>query len=678
MTASIAPYGTWRSPISATLVATAGIALGWVQARGDDLYWVEMRPTEGGRYVIVRRTPDGQTTDVTPAGFNARTLVHEYGGGAYVVSGSAVFFSNFDDQRVYRQPAGGGEPQPITPPPASPRALRYADGRVTPDGHWLICVRQSHHASGEVVNDLVAVATSGAGEPVCLAAGHDFYSSPRVSPDGRWLVWFEWDQPQMPWDGTELWRAELLLPGEESVAAANMGTGRPRLESRQKVAGGPNESVVEPSWDAAGRLHFVSDRSGWWNIYRCDERTDAEGAGGTGQMHPLHTLEAEFAKPHWVFGDRHYDHLADGRIAAIYGIDGIDHLGIIDARTGSLRELSTGLTSMGYLCAAGDSLYLVAGGPRSGNAVISVEPATGEPAVVRAGSALNLDPDLISEPQPIHFPTTGGAIAHALYYPPRNPSFRGSADERPPLVVDVHGGPTSAAEARLILETQFWTSRGFGYVSVNYGGSSNYGRAYRERLKGNWGIVDVDDCIACARYLAERGDIDGERTAIRGGSAGGFTTLAALVFHDSFATGTSYFGVAALEEFVGETHKYEARYLDGLLGPWPEARQIYHDRSPVNFADRVSRPILLLQGLEDAIVPPAQAEVFVAALEAKGLPYAYLAFEGEQHGFRRSPNIARALEAELSFYGAVLGFTPADGLPPLEIHNADKLKAAGN
>ena len=673
---SIAPYGTWRSPISASLVATAGIALGWVQASGEDVYWVEMRPTEGGRYVIVRRTPDGQMSDVTPPGFNARTLVHEYGGGAYTLSGSTAFFSNFDDQRMYRLEAGGSGPRPITPPPASPRGLRYADGRVTPDGHWLICVREAHHASGEVVNDLVAVATSGASEPACLAAGHDFYSSPRVSPDGRWLAWLEWDQPQMPWDGTELWRAELLLPGVEAVAAANMGTGRPRLESRQKAAGGPNESVVEPSWDSAGRLHFVSDRSGWWNIYRCDERATTGAAAGATEPRPLHSLEAEFAKPHWVFGDRHYDHLGDGQIAVVYNIAGIDHLGVIDPERGSLLELSTGLTSMGYLCAAGDALWLTAGGPRAGSSIVSVAPATGTPIVVRAGATLNLDPDLISEPEPIHFPTTAGAIAHALYYPPRNPAFSGPPDSRPPLVVDVHGGPTSAAEARLILETQFWTSRGFGYVSVNYGGSSNYGRAYRERLKGNWGIVDVDDCIACARYLAERGDIDGLRTAIRGGSAGGFTTLAALVFRDFFATGTSYFGVAALEEFVGETHKYEARYLDGLLGPWPEARQIYHDRSPVNYADRVSRPILLLQGLEDAIVPPAQAEVFVAALETKGLPYAYLAFEGEQHGFRRSQNIARALEAELAFYGAVLGFTPADALPPLKIHNADKLKAA--
>ena len=667
-----APYGTWRSPISAAMVATAGVALGWVQASGADVYWIEMRPTEGGRYVIVRRAADGTMTDVTPPGFNVRTLVHEYGGGAYALHGSSVYFSNFDDQRLYRQEAGGGEPQPITPPPAFPRALRYADGRITPDGVWLICVRESHHASGEVINDLVAVHTSGAGEPICLASGHDFYSSPRLSPDGRQLAWIEWDQPLMPWDGTELWSAELR-PSDESPAGAGMGSGRPQLESRHKVAGGPHESVVEPSWDAAGRLHFISDHSGWWNIYRLDGRA-GEAAAGAAQPRPLHALEAEFAKPHWVFGNRHYDHMDDGRIAVIYGIGGIDHLGIIDPEGGSLHELGAGLTSMGYLCAAGDAIWLTAGGPRSGNSIVAVDPATAAPRVVRPGSTLRLDPDLISEPEPIHFPTTGGAVAHALYYPPRNPGFSGSARSRPPLVVDVHGGPTSAAEARLVLEVQFWTSRGFGYVDVNYGGSSGYGRAYRERLKGNWGIVDVDDSIACARYLAERGDIDAERAAIRGGSAGGFTTLAALVFHDFFTTGASYFGVAALEEFVSETHKYEARYLDGLLGPWPEARQIYHDRSPVNSADRISRPILLLQGLEDAIVPPAQAEVFVSALEAKGLPYAYLVFEGEQHGFRKAENIARALQAELTFYGAVLGFTPADELPPLEIHNADKLR----
>ena len=641
MATTTAPYGTWHSPVSASLVATAGVALGWLQASGDDMYWVEMRPTEGGRYVIVRRTADGTMADVTPPGFNVRTLVHEYGGGAYALSGSTVFFSNFDDQRVYRQQAGGGDPQPITPPPASPRALRYADGRVTPDGLWLIWVRESHRDSGEVVNDLVAIDTSGASQSICLAADHDFYSSPRLSPDGRRLAWLEWDQPLMPWDGTELWRAELLLPGAESVPGASMDTGWPRLESRYKVAGGPHESVVQPSWDAVGRLHFLSDRSGWWNIYRLDEQAGTgEAADGAAQPRPLHSLEAEFAKPHWMFGNRSYDFLADGRVATVYGIDGIDHLGVIDPETGSFQELPIGLTSIGYVSAAGDVIWLAAAGPRSGSAIVAAEAGGGAPTVVRPGSTLELDPDLISTPEPIHFPTTGGVTAHALYYPPRNPAFSGPAEALPPLVVDVHGGPTSAAEAQLLLEVQFWTSRSFGYVDVNYGGSSNYGRAYRERLNGNWGIVDVDDSIACARYLAERGAIDGSRVAIRGGSAGGFTTLAALVFRDFFATGTSYFGVAALEEFVSETHKYEARYLDGLLGPWPEARHVYRNRSPVNFAERMSRPILLLQGLDDAIVPPAQAEVFVNALEAKGLPYAYLAFEGEQHGFHKAESIA--------------------------------------
>ena len=377
---TIAPFGTWSSPISAAMVAKAGVALGWVQASGADVYWTEMRPAEGGRYVIVRRAADGTVADVTPPGFNARTLVHEYGGGAFALFGSTVFFSNFDDQRVYRQEAGGGEPQAITPPPASPRVLRYADGRVTPDGLWLICVREAHHASGEVVNDLVAVPTDGACEPICLAAGHDFYSSPRLSPDGTQLVWLEWDQPLMPWDGTELWRAELLLPSEESVRRCQHGhrPAAPRV-TPQDLAGGPHESVVQPSWDPDGRLHFISDRSGWWNLYRLDEAAEGEPAATGAAQRPLHALDAEFAKPHWMFGNRSYDFLADGTIAAVYTVEGIDHLGIVDPEGGSLRELDVGLLSMGYVCAAGDAIWLTGGGPRSGNAVVTVDPATGAP-----------------------------------------------------------------------------------------------------------------------------------------------------------------------------------------------------------------------------------------------------------------------------------------------------------
>ncbi len=637
------PYGTWRSQVSADLLATAGVSLSQLQVEDSTVYWVEGRPLEQGRYVIVKRTPDGQISDVTPPGYNARTLVHEYGGGMYWVRDEIVYFSNFSDQRLYRQ-APGATPEPITPDPPAPRALRYADGRITPDGHWLICVRERHEERG-VSNELVALPTDGATPPKIIAEGYDFYAAPRISPDGTKLAWMAWRHPQLPWDGTELWEADLSADAT--------------LHNARQVAGSSRESIFQPEWRGDGVLHFVSDRTNWWNLYR-------EIAG---QIEPVAPLAAEFGAPQWVFGLTQYVFLADDTIAAIYKQDGFDHLSLIGPESQTVHTLPCSYTTLASIGTDGNTLWLIGGSPTSEQTVFTLDPQSGETTIIRKSFTTGIDPSFFSHPEPFAFPTENGLIAHAIFYPPTNPLFEAPQDERPPLVVICHGGPTGATNARLSLSVQFWTSRGFGVVDVNYGGSTGYGRDYRQRLQGSWGVVDVMDCINAARFLVDQGRADGQRVTIRGGSAGGYTTLRALTWQNFFATGASYFGLAELESFVHDTHKFESRYLDYLLGPYPAQKALYFERSPVNFADHLSTPVILFQGLEDKIVPASQAETMIAALDKKGLPYAYLAFEGEQHGFRKAENIIRCAEAELYFYGRIFGFDPADEIEPVTIMN---------
>jgi dipeptidyl aminopeptidase/acylaminoacyl peptidase len=639
-----APFGSWRSPITADAVARAGVRLSEPQLGPDgSAWWLEGRPAEGGRTVLVRRTPGGEPADVTPQGFYVRTRVHEYGGGAWLLHGETVFFSNFEDQRVYRQ-EGDAAPRAITPEPPEPAALRYADGRLTPDGRLLICVRESHRG-GEVANELVAVPGDGSAEPAVLASGRDFYSYPRISPSGDRLAWTCWDHPNMPWDGTELWVAPLDSSGE---------LGEPRL-----VAGGPAESIFQPEWSPEGELHFVSDRSGWWNLYR-----EREGA-----VESLTAEQAELGHPQWLFGASTYAFLAGGSIACVRGDRAEERLHLLAPGESRLDDLGLPYTSFGYpaLRSQGGTLLFIAGGPEREEALVSLEVESGETSVLRSSGEEPLDSAYASIPRAIEFPTEGGLTAHGFYYPPTNPGLRGPEGERPPLIVESHGGPTAHTTPELKLGRLFWTSRGFGVVDVNYGGSTGFGRAYRERLRGTWGIVDTADCIAAAHHLAESGEVDGARLAIHGGSAGGYTTLCALVFHDDFATGASYYGVADAETLARDTHKFESRYLDGLIGPYPEEAERYRERSPIHFADRLRSPVILFQGLEDEVVPPSQAEAMVAALKANGVPHAYLAFEGEQHGFRRAGTIVRCLEAELSFYGEILRFVPADDIEPVPI-----------
>ncbi len=638
------PYGAWQSPISADLLASQGISLGWLQVSGKDVYWVETRPFESGRYVIVRRSADGNVNDVTARDFNARTLVHEYGGGMYVSTGSAVYFSNHIDQRLYRVDRLGVT-QPITSEPPADRSLRYADGFFTSDERHLVCVREIHGAGGDVTNQLVVLNVDGAGEPGIIATGNDFYSSPRISPDGKRIAWLCWNNPQMPWDGTELWVAML--------------DGNFRVSEKRLVAGGTQESVFQPEWSPDMTLYFISDRTGWWNLYREVE----------GRVEPVVSMNAEFGQPQWLLGYSRYGFLADGRIAAIYSQKGFDHLGLIYPRENHMEPVSCEYTSFEWLRTDGTLLWLIGGSPTTSSEVFSLDPSDGSIDVVKSSTTCELDSTHFSQPIAIEFPTESGQTSHALYYPPESPDFEGGEDELPPLIVISHGGPTAATKSHLSWSIQFWTSRGFAVVDVNYRGSTGYGRDYRELLRGSWGIVDVEDCINAAKYLVGQRKVNDERIAIRGRSAGGYTALRALTWKSFFTVGVSYFGIADLERLAKDTHKFEARYLDYLIGPYPERKDLYLARSPINSVERLNCPVILFQGLEDKVVPPSQSEIMVQALKKKGVPFAYLAFEGEQHGFRKAETIIRCAKAELYFYGRIFGFTPADSIEPVDIVN---------
>jgi dipeptidyl aminopeptidase/acylaminoacyl peptidase len=638
-----APYGSWRSPISAQLVAGGGVVLEEARSGGDALYWLEGRPSEGGRGVVCRWAPGAGTTELTPPGFDVRTTVHEYGGGAFLGEGDTVFFSNLRDQRLWRQD-GGAEPRPLTPEPPTPAGLRYADARLLPGEGLLACVRESHRP-GEVVNELVVVPADG-GEPRVLANGRDFYASPRPSPDGRQLVWLEWDHPRMPWDGTELWIADLADGGL---------AGPPRL-----LAGGPEESIFAPAWSPDGRLHFTSDRTGWWNLYQVK-------AGG--EITAIAPEQAEFGWPQWVFGLSTYTFLPDGRIACSYGRGPRTRLGLVTPGEGRVVPLETPFTAFypPQLSTFAGRVAAIAGSSREPSSLVLVDPDSGAVEVVRRSRELDLDRRYLTTPRPIEFPTGADETAHALYYPPANPDFRAPAGERPPLVVTCHGGPTAGVTDLPKFGVQFLTSRGIAVVDVDYRGSTGYGRAYREALKGRWGEVDTEDCVNVARHLAATGEVDGDRMAIAGGSAGGYAVLCALAFYDVFAAGASEAGVADLTTFVHDTHKFEARYLDQLVGPWPEAEALYRQRSPLYAADRISCPVILIQGADDQVVPPSQAEVMVRALAERHVPYAYLIFPGERHGLRKAENIERAVEAELYFYSRILGFELAEKVEPVPI-----------
>ncbi|MDQ1612296.1 MAG: hypothetical protein QOG00_2227 [Pyrinomonadaceae bacterium] len=651
----IAPYGSWKSPITADLIVQGAVGLGMVKTDGEDIYWLELRPNEGGRTCIVRRTPGGELRDMTPPDFNARTRVHEYGGGDFVVHEGTIYFSNFADQRLYRQTPDAPAPEPLTP--ESNAELRYADAIMDAARQRLIAVREDHRGAAatgahEPANTLVALslnADENADGGRVLASGYDFYSSPRLSPDGQQLAWLCWNHPNMPWDGTELWLGDVAADGT--------------IANARRVAGGRDESIFQPEWSPAeGRLHFVSDRSGWWNLYRM-------GEGASMEFEPLCEMEAEFGQPQWGFGMSTYAFASDAEIACAYIVRGMSRLGRLDTTNKKLTPVESLYADLQYVQVAGARAVFRAGAPQRSAAIVAFDLESEQFEVLRRANEHSIDEGYLSIAQPVEFPTTEGQTAHAFFYPPRNRDFAAPTGERPPLLVKSHGGPTSAASTTLSLNIQFWTSRGIAVLDVNYGGSTGYGRAYRMRLNGTWGITDVDDCANGALSLAAEGLVDGARCVITGGSAGGYTTLAALTFRDTFKAGASHYGVSDLGALVRDTHKFEARYLDNLIGPYPERADLYHARSPVNFTDQLSCPVIFFQGLEDKVVPPNQAELMVEALRAKGLPVAYVAFPGEQHGFRRAENIKRALEGELYFYSRVFGFALADPVEPVPLEN---------
>ena len=639
----VAPYGSWKSPITSDLIVSATVGLGQTAVEGGDTYWIEMRPSEGGRNCLVRRTREGRTEDLTPRDFNARTRVHEYGGGDFMVREGTVYFSNFSDQRLYRQEPGGA-PRAITPE----EKYRYADPIFDARRGRLLAVREDHTVEGrEAVNTVVSLSPEGNEDGGgVLLSGNDFYSSPRLSPDGSRLAWLEWSHPNMPWDGCELWVAEVNEDGT--------------LGERRLVAGGPEESVVQPEWSPGGVLHFVSDRSNWWNIYRLGEGGEAES---------LYELDAEFGLPLWVFGMSSYAFASDEQIVCAYNVRGFWKLATLDTRTKQPRQIETTYTEISFLRAAPGRAVFRGGSPTERLSIVEVDLETGRTEVLRRSGTDRIDEGYLSAAAAVEFPTEGGLTAHAFYYAPRNKDFETPEGERPPLMVKCHGGPTATAVTVLRLETQYWTSRGFAVLDVNYGGRPGYGREYRQRLNGQGGVVAVGACAHGARYLIDRGEADAARCVITGGSAGGFTTLNALTFRDVFKAGASHFGLSDLAIFVGDTHKFESRYLDRLVGPYPERADLYFERSSINFTDRLSCPVIFFQGLEDKVVPPNQAELMVEALRRKGLPVAYVAFEGEQHGFRRAESIKRALDGEMYFYSRVFGFELADAVEPVEIEN---------
>ena len=634
-----APYGSWKSPITSDLIVSQSIALSEVRLDSGIVYWLEGRPQEQGRSVVVSAgaVAEGHI-DLTPAPYNVRTRVHEYGGGSWMVADETLYFSNFSDGRLYKRTDHTTKPKPLTPiPSGAPGTWRFADGIIDRSRNRWIGVREDHTNKGAPVNAIVAVDLAGSGsEPGrILADGHDFVSSPRLSPDGSRLIWLAWDHPNMPWNGTTLYLADLDEDG--AVAGGALA-----------IAGGQAELIFQPEWSPDGtHIIFISDRSGWWNMHRFDLLTHA--------LSPIAPMAAEFGQPQWVFGMSTYAFAGPDRIVCTYSQAGLGKLALVDLATGTLQSIETPFTQFASVRASGDQVVFVAGAPSLATCVVEFDLKSGQHRTLKKAtdildhSAIGVA-DYLAEVQTVEFPTDGGNTAFGLFYPPHNPDYAGLVDEKPPLLVTCHGGPTSAASSTLNLGTHYWTSRGIAVLDVNYGGSTGFGRAYRDRLERNWGVVDVDDCINGCKFLVERGMVDPKRIVISGGSAGGYTTLAALAFRDFFQGGASHYGVSDLAALARDTHKFESRYLDWLIGPYPEEEALYRERSPLFHAGRLSKPVIFFQGDEDAVVPPDQTETMVAALRRNRTPVGYFLFAGEQHGFRQAANIKRALDAELYFF----------------------------
>lgn len=640
-----ASFGAWQSPISAEMLSSSALKVGQTFIDSNRAYWIETRAAEKGRSVVVSARFDGSdVADFSAPDFNVRNAVHEYGGGAAIVENGDLYFSHFADHKVYVQKAGSKSASALCKESSS----RYADFCLDSKRNRLIVVREEHYGSGEEpLNFLDVLNLDGSSEPGMLLAGSDFFSSPRVSEDGRLLAWLSWNHPNMPWDETKLWTGNLGNDGS--------------LSNIQLVAGGNGESVTQPEWGPDGTLYFVSDKNGWWNL--C--------ASYSGLVEPLIEMEAEFAYPQWVFGLSNYAvHKTSNNIICSYNKHGVWSLAEFNSETRTLSEIATPYQDISYVRCSEDKVVFRAGASDRFAEIVCLDLNSRETQVLRRSNVCDIDAKYFSTAEPIEFAAKDGGKAYAFYYPAKNPDFEGPAGSLPPLIVKSHGGPTSACSSTLELSIQYWTTRGFSVVDVNYGGSTGFGRPYRERLKDNWGIVDIDDCVSAVEYLSKAGKVDTSKIAITGGSAGGYTTLCALTFRPSvFSVGACYYGVSDLSALATDTHKFESRYLDKLVGPYPARKDIYDQRSPALHADKITCPVIFFQGLEDKVVPPSQSEVMVNALKKKGLPVAYLTFEGEQHGFRKADTIKTCLQSELTFYCNIFGIKRDDLSQQLVIEN---------
>ena len=640
-------YGSWESTITPEKITEGGLRFSEIRSSGSDLYFLEGRPEESGRYVIVKQASDGKISDAIPKEFNSRNAVHEYGGGSYAVGQKNIYFTNWNDQRIYK--VNGENVNPITKEPPFEKSIRYSDLTLSIDEEWLFCVRETHFEKEEAKNELVAISTT-ENSQIVLCTGRDFYSSPRINPTNKEICWLEWDHPNMPWDGTELFIANFDLDG---------------LSEIKFIDGSKNISIIQPEWSDSGELIYISDESGWWNLKKYSENTNST----------ILNEKSDHGGPSWQFGFRTY-FVKDNNIY-LKGISKNKNKGLIRKISISGQILETNEvfhTSINDLTHHENKALYIGASPVSNSEIVSYDLMNKNEETIKESNPVKIDIEEISIPEEISFPTTQNAIAYGYFYKPKNKNFQGESEEKPPLLVISHGGPTSATSNALNLSIQYWTNRGIAVADVNYRGSTGYGKKFRDSLKGNWGVYDTDDCIAAVDHLSEKGLVDSSRVAIKGGSAGGYTTINALTFHDRFAVGATYYGIADLSVFIDDTHKFESKYLESLIGKYPEEKERYYERSAINFTDQLSCPMIIFQGTEDKIVPPSQAEIMAQGLRDKKIPFSLIMYEGEQHGFRQSKNIISSLESELYFYSKVLGFKPFDKLNEIEIENSENLK----
>lgn len=616
-------YGTWPSPITADLVTRGAKRFDSLWIDGIDIYWNELRPFEGGRNVVVRYNRHGQKQDMTPLGYSVRSRVHEYGGGAFTAHKGTIFFVNDKDQRVYVQ-----HPEQA-PKPLTPEGFLFAD--LCYSNASLIAVCEEHHSPTNIENYLVSIDTQ-KGKFIPIVKGFDFYSSPTVSDDGKKLAWICWNHPNMPWDGSEVWVGDFV---------------KGKVVNQRKIAGGPQISIFQPRWSKDGVLHYVSDETGWWNIYR-------ETSTGSENLCPM---EAEFGWPQWVFGLSMWDFVGD-EILCIFYQKGLGHMGFLDPATKKLRVSDLDGNDFSQIHVGDGFAVCLQGSLTQSRSITYLDLQTMQTRLIASDEIPEISSRFYSLAELIEFPSAGGRKAYGFYYPPQSKDYRGPDGERPPLIVKSHGGPTASVSCSFDLKIQYWTSRGFAVLDVNYGGSSGYGRAYRELLKSNWGIVDVEDCEHGALYLVQKRKVDAEKLAITGGSAGGFTTLSALTFKNVFTAGASYYGVSDLNALARDTHKFESHYLDRLIGPHTSKKKLYESRSPITHVEKLSCPVIFFQGADDQVVPCSQTEAMYKALQKKGIPTKMIIYQGEQHGFRKAENIKDALEKELEFYLWIFGQSP--------------------